>query len=346
MRKRRVVLVLVGSVVVLASVFAGILVWANTDAFGKEASCRDVLDAGEVDSVLSGPGRITDNARENTDPYGFACDVELAQKIGGGPPAELTTKLTLRPADYALSSVAVWDGHASYSYFTGERAGAVSHEQGWLLLPQKCHAVIPDNVRGDPQIYIQVELENTRADKTNLATVLLRTANHVTSKLGCDAPDRWRSSPIDLRGPTTTNTPDNTALCGNTLTPPDALPKGHLKTPEQEQHTAPGTTTGACELTFPGTGDRRLTFTWSTHPALTHGASLAGANRNLSKATDRVLVPCGDKKLYAHVHSSSEYGAALEDATSIKGEGTVMRGWLRSYVNALSAEHRCASSGG
>ncbi|WP_245600728.1 hypothetical protein [Streptomyces sulphureus] len=345
-RTRRPVVMILGGVVALALLAGAIWAWANTDVFGKETFCGKVLEAGEVDSILSGSGRLSDNSTEHDEPYGFTCEVERAQKIGGGPPAVLSTELALQPADFALSSRRVWDGHASYSYFTGERAGAVSHERGWLLLPQECLGTVPNSVRGDPLWSVQVEVENARPGKSDLAAVLLRIANHVTTKMGCDTTDRWRSAPIDLREPTGAETrPDDAQLCGNSLTAPGALPEGRLSSPERERYTATGSTTGACELAFPGREDRRLTFTWSADSMLVHGASLEGVGRNTSKATDRVLVPCGDEEIYAHVHSSDAYGAALEDATSTQSEATVMRGWLRSYAKALASEHGCPSSG-
>ncbi|RCG13686.1 hypothetical protein DQ392_31645 [Streptomyces reniochalinae] len=337
-----------GSVAVaLASIVMAVLVWANTDAFGKDSFCRGALGSKEVNSVLSGPGRLSDTVAEDEDPYGFPCEVERTQRIGNAPRTVLSTELVLQPADFALTSRNVWGNHASYSYFVGERAGAVSHERGWLLLPQKCLGTVPDSVRGDPLWHVQVDVENARSGKSELAAVLLRIAEHVTKQLGCDTTERWRSVPSELTGPADEEVrPTFEDLCGTRgFKPPDAVEGVRLATPTKERYTASGSTTGACELSFPGKGDRRLTFTRSADPTLVHGASLSGVGRDAFKATDRLLVPCGKQEVYAHVHSSDAYGAVLEEQTSPQKEAAVMHAWLRSYAKAVSSAHRCGPSG-
>ncbi|WFB08972.1 hypothetical protein LRS74_19435 [Streptomyces sp. LX-29] len=333
------ILVLVGVVTVLTG--AGLHVWWNTDAFGRDDFCDGALSSAEVGAVLDGTGRLT-QASDGLTPDATApsCEVRRTSRLLGAEQPRLTVGLSNERADFAFQTV-VWKNPSGMSYLVGGATGAVSDTRGWVMLPAACRSKLGVDFGKTGTVPV-IEVNVTDGDSTRqaVARVAVDAARHVTEKAGC--PDKALRSPVRLRGPVDSGhvrRSDTNKVCGikGFRLPERAFIRGKAA-PGTELYTGSGTRTWACDVYLQGRSTPQLTFSFSQDPVLAEAARFNGSKGTLGTHT---MVKCGPEEAYVGVEHNSAYQDLWLDNSPADDD---LDRVLRSFATAVAKDRGCTTA--
>ncbi|MGW1296245.1 hypothetical protein [Streptomyces sp. NPDC002533] len=335
-RNRKAVF-LVSAALVSATTLASLHGWWNTNVWGAEAFCADMLTSGEVQAALVGRGRLSETY-SRADAAHTECTVERTSRFPGTADARMTVKTGTAHGAFPFTT-AVWKNPAERAYFAD---GAVSDSHGYVVLPKACWPPAQETVAT-----VEVTMEDGSADREGLARLLARVSQKVAAAAGCSDGDTGKFDGLSM--PAAPRTTDPGRVCGlKGFSLPEKTVVDGVAEPGQEQLNE-ASPHWACDLSLDGTSGSRLSFAATSDPTL---ISAALRDRGRFKAIPggkgyadltRAVLRCEKGDVFFAAKWNTDYSGVLLDQTrnSTPSYAEVRRTTFQDFLDVAAPARSC-----
>ncbi|MCC3766637.1 hypothetical protein [Streptomyces sp. UNOC14_S4] len=243
---------------------AGVHIAFNTNTFGPDRLCGNLVSAQDVQKAVGHSGRVSDShpAETPTKYSEFTCSVRLESLL----PTQKDTTLYINIGDTSTPdfpfAMANWSSARSdMGYFNG---GGASNRSGWTLLPENCWKEGVSK-RAAARKISSVWLIGKDGDRQGIARLATATANSAAKQMGCDS--RQIPEPTELQLPERARRSNAKATCS---LPGFRLPESVTSTTPQpwETFTKEIKSTWVCDLSQEQEKTPFFSFAISQDPAL------------------------------------------------------------------------------
>lgn len=338
MARHKRVTAVVAAVAVVAAGLLGLWTWWNTNLFADEAYCGGKLTRTELDSVLGTEGRISSVAAEGGEESPeFRCTVERTSKLLGAEPMEIEVSTAVHEPDFAFQT-RVWRDPGAMTYFSAGATGAVSETRGWVMLPQACQE--------DAGYLVQTVMRKGKAERTQLAGMLVQAAQRVAARAGCASDDA--APDFELGERSDASATDARSVCDTKgfALPASAFVAGKAEPGEETVSTSKRT--WACDLSLAGTGKSKVSFAVSSDPRIVNdrlrtetGFSDLPDGKGLIDGHRRAILKCGEQSVYFGMRPNDAYQELLLERERREQYEPTVRGLFQSFLDAAGKQHGC-----
>ncbi|MEV5511091.1 hypothetical protein [Streptomyces orinoci] len=314
------------TLLIAASLYAGF----NTNLFGPERLCNDLLSSRGAEEITGISGRVSSEqgATRNSGETGLITDCtvrvrsEFPKKAG-----TLALQVLDEPADFPINDYG-WATNADFSYFAGSGTGGVSDNAGWITLPRGC----PSRALRIRAVDHSWHSEHARKE---MAQALESAAARLSRDAGCA---QRGAQDVELHSPSTRALNPNDACGLKGFVIPELARPDRYGQRETERISSLPNRIWTCDIRFKDTEVPQVTMAAlqreSTDPS---SAAPAGT---MAPPSGRPVAKCGGNSTYLSIKASADYKWLIEKqrkASVADAESAL----FRAFIDGLARNWKC-----